>query len=327
MIIPLIDLSALEYWLDGVEKYYYPSPVNVSLKPNFEFSINGEIASWIAKDYNLLFPVQFMVPKNKKRRTTSKYKLFAYRKTFPKGSFVRLNDRRDLEVYVACPELCFVYAVNNFELSVAVKIGCLLCAMFVLEYSGDEIHQRQRTPVTSVKKITDFIERAKGLKGIEKSKYAVQFVTDNCNSIQEVNLAVIKKLPVSKGGYGLKEFLANGKIALKQNAATFLGRNSCMCDFVWKKEKIVVEYESDMFHLDSRQHTYDKRRSTAIVLSGFKIINITKYDTKSISNLDSKMFALRHALKMKKRTKEFEKFFDIRRKVFKTVFFYDFLGH
>lgn len=320
MIIPIVGLSALEYWLDGTNNYYCIDSERKSLAKKFEFHISKIKAMEIQKEYALSFPIEIMAPEKYVTYKTSVFKLHSYIQGLPYKSFVKLNDREnsDEEVYVASPELCFLQAANELPIYLAAKIGCMLCAKYVRD---DEMAmgQRNREPLTSVKKINQFLNNVDRAKGLKKARYAIKSVVDNCNSPMEVNLAVMGKQPISKGGYALGEFEMNGEVILKSDMASFLGRKSCKCDMVWEEEKVVVEYESNMVHLDKNQHEYDKKRSTAIINSGYKIINITSKDVALLSRSDEMFWIIRKTLKQKKEKNKFEKYEDVRFEVYKNL--------
>lgn len=54
MDIFLIGVSALEYWLNGTDKYYYLSYDKFTPGPDFEFKMTEKIAKNLAKEYGLV---------------------------------------------------------------------------------------------------------------------------------------------------------------------------------------------------------------------------------------------------------------------------------
>ncbi len=321
MITTIIGISALEYWLNGTDKYFYLSPDLRSVPQKYEFHISNNKSENLSKEYRLSFPINFMAPKNRKAKKGEKYSTFYFINGLPYKSFVKLNDRGDSddEVYVACPELCFLQAAHIFPFYLTVKIGCMLCAMYIRDDDA-AIGQRNIQPLTTVNKIKKYLDKVDKVQGIQMARRAIKYVSDNCNSPMEVNIATMGKLPISKGGYALGNFEMNGVIKLKQEEEDFLGRKTCMCDILWKKEKVVVEYESNMVHLDKEQHAYDKRRSTAIVNSGYKIINVTAKDVGILSRTDEIFWIIRRTLGIRSLHNRFKNFDDIRFDVYREVF-------
>lgn len=324
MKIPIIKYSALEYWLDGTNRYYYYRPDLHSIEKNFNFFIDATFSQNLSKEYNLSLPLDIMVPVNHMRNQSSNCHFFSWINNLPFNSFVKLKDRANgnEEIFIACPELCFVEAANLYSLPEAAIIGCLLCAQFVRDDS-EAVKQRPRDPVTSTKKISRYIKKLENFYGAKKARMAIKYVKDDCNSPMEVNLAVIASLPICKGGYALNSFVMNGAIHLVKAFATEMQRKELHCDMVWPENKLAIEYESNLTHLSKEQHEYDKKRSNAIKASGYNIIYIVKNDTSSLSRLDNTFFKIRKALGLRTLSKRFDLNTDIRLDTFRKVFKYD----
>lgn len=319
--IPIIKESALEYWLDGTERYYYLAPEMRTIEKDFDFKIDETFAKNLSKEYNLTLPLHIMVPENHRRNKKINSNLYRWIKNIPPKSFIRFKDRgnSDENIYVACPELTFFLASNLLSLAETVMIGNMLCATYVFD-NELSIKQKDREPVTSVKKIRRYLERLENVKGIKKALQAASYIVDNCYSPREVELATIAALPIRMGGYDMPLFEMNGKVVVKNEFMKGLGRKDLHCDLVWENEKIVVEYESDMTHLEKGQHRYDKKRSTALIGSGYKVIYITNSDVNSFSKIDDTFFMLRKLLHVRRNQKEFNYYLDIRYRVYNLIF-------
>ncbi|MCQ2511916.1 MAG: hypothetical protein MJ092_00795 [Lachnospiraceae bacterium] len=325
MEIFLIGVSALEYWLNGTDKYYYLSYDKITPKPNFIFKKIEKIAKNLAKEYGLSLPIQCMAAQHSCRRNNTAFRISPFINHLPESSFVRLNDRADnLNVFVACPELAFIQAARYFSLPVTVLLGCMLCAMYVCEKSYP-LGQVDRIPITNKKKILQYLKKAEGIHGIKRARRAVTYISDNCNSPMEVSLATIAALPISEGGYAMKPFQMNETIQLKKKGALLLGREECRCDMAWVDERLVVEYESNLIHIDKNQHIYDNRRLTSITSSGYCVVKITSKNVASLSNLDDIFFLIRKILGQRPLTTKFKNTEELRREVYKEVFFNDVL--
>ena len=69
-------------------------------------------------------------------------------------------------------------------------------------------------------------------------------------------------------------------------------------DMAWEPEKVAVEYDSDISHLSSAQHSKDKQRASALAASGYKVISITRNNVKNLTELDKTFKVLRKVLGM-----------------------------
>lgn len=321
MVFVFTGKSALEYWLNGTDKYDNLSLAHQGITNRFEYKIDDKSALNFAKEYGLSLPISLLAPENRERNAGENYRLYVFSKHFPYRSFVKLNDRGNAaeKVFVVCPELAFIYAAEKLPLCLAVQVGCMLCAEYVRD--DNEIYkQRNRNPITSVNKIKRYVEKAKNVRGIRKARIAIQYVSDNCNSPMEVNLATIAKLPIHKGGYGLHDFEMNAMAILKPEGANLIERKVLHCDIVWNKEKVAAEYESDLTHLDKGQFTYDKKRTTALTISGYRVINITKNNIATFSGTDDLFFLIRKSLRKRPINKQFDTYQEMRRENYLILF-------
>ena len=321
MKIPIIKYSALEYWLDGTDRYYYLIPESHTIEKNFHFKIDDENVANLAKAYNLSLPLNIMVPENKNRNGSEKALFFKWIKSIPENSFFRMKDwqNNDENIYVCCPELTFCFVASVFSLAETVLLGNMLCATYVFD-NDYNLKQRDREPVTTVRKIKRYLEKLGTVKGVRKAKIAANYIVDNCNSPREAAIAAMAALPIKHGGYGMPLFEMNGKVYVKNEYVAGLGRQVLRCDIVWTKEKVVVEYESDMTHLEKEQHRYDKRRSTALIGSGYKVIYLTNSDVNLFSKMDDTFFMIRKSLHLRRNQKEFQTYLDVRYEAYNIIF-------
>lgn len=319
--VPIIKYSALEYWLDGTDRYYYLAPDAHTIEKDFNFKIDDDFACKLAKEYNLILPLNLMVPDNYKRNHTDQCQFYKWIKNIPRNSFYRLLDRgnEDENIYVCSPELTFCIAAKMFSPAETILIGNMLCATYVFD-NNDGMKQRARQQITTSKKIKNYIDKAECFKGIKNARNAAKYIVDNCNSLREAQIATIASIPIKNGGYGMPEFEMNGEVHVRKEYSGGLGRKILKCDIVWQMEKVVVEYESNMTHLDKNQHRYDKRRSTALAGTGYKAIYITNDDINSLSKIDDTFFMIKKALHQRYSNAKFEQFIDLRYDVYNVVF-------
>ena len=115
----------------------------------------------------------------------------------------------------------------------------------------------------------------------------------------------------------------NERIVLSEAAAASLGIDSCLCDIVWNDEHAVVEYDSNLTHLDKGQHGYDKAKANALSDSGYRLVTITSSNIKSFEAMENTYEMVRNALCKRKRPKLLSKNVLRRRKVFNELFVFD----
>ena len=315
MITRIVYPSALEYWLNekGIPYRYWDAgkPAQGGEKKSGRAGITETV-----KRLNFTAPVHVAVPKGTcwKRTTAIIYHMIP--KGFPEGSFIRMAD----DVMISSPEMCFLQAACVLPLHQLVKLACNLCAIYVLD-PYEEYGQRNREPITTVSNITDYLQKAKGLKGVHLAKQAIQYAYDRANSPKEVDLVTIAALPIHDGGYGLTKMRLNYDVRLSEKGADHLGRETCCCDFVWLEKKVVLEYDSNLSHLSREQHARDKARVTALSLSGYKVISATAEDVLTYGKIEDLFRLIRHTLGERAYTSRLQEYSEKRRAVVMDIMF------
>lgn len=173
------------------------------------------------------------------------------------------------------------------------------------------MQQRSRTPITTTQKIQRYLQKAEGIRGIKTARAAIRYVIDHCNSPMEVSLAVLSRLPFSRGGYALVTPTMNKKLKLSSTSGR-IKIQKIRGDMVWEGQKVVVEYDSNLSHLQKEQHEYDKRRATAITLSGYQLVSLTAGQLATFSAVEETFIMLRHLLGMKRMSAEMKSYEEIR---------------
>lgn len=310
MAIRIVYPSAQEYWLE--EKGFPPG-----CKEWLQKEIVGResIRQTVSK---LAFknPIHLAVLRTQCRAEITNIVFHSLTKKLPQHSFVPISK----SVYISSPELCFLQAARCLPIHQLVQLGCNLCAMFVLD-PYEDYWQRKRTPITTTENIKDYLEEAKTIKGRNNARIAIKYVLDNSNSPMETNLATIAMLPWKYGGYGWKKPGLNYEVELSESGAEHLGRKTCCCDMVWLEEKVVLEYDSNLAHLTADQHMRDKKRSTALSLSGYTIISVTAQDLKNFRTIEELFLRVRKVLGMRTDLRYVEANFEKRYEVVHDIMF------
>lgn len=311
MIFPIISTSALEYYLSpislNVTSIVKSQRILCNLPLQYDLTYQTEYVKYLADDYGLSLPLQVMACNAKKRVLTNEMHCHTRPKNLPDRSFIRLDD----SLWICSPELCVTQIASAMPLVKLIRAINHLCAIYVANPNAPYL-QSSRDPLTTVQSISGFVGRAPGLKGISKTRQALRYALDRSNSPMESDFAVLFTLPISLGGYALPKPLLNRNTRLFSNVSS-LHLSSVCCDFVWPDQKIIVEYDSNLSHLDPDQHAYDKGKHNALTLSGYKVINITTKDVKDFPSVDRTFRLIRKELGLRAFSTEFEKYYSLRR--------------
>ena len=91
-----------------------------------------------------------------------------------------------------------------------------------------------------------------------------------------------------------------------------------ICD--GSKEKVIVEYDSNLTHLNKSQHSYDKNKAAALTDSGYKVIPFTAKAVNDFYSIETNFTILRRALHKRSRNNLMTLNEEKRRNVFLDLF-------
>lgn len=126
-------------------------------------------------------------------------------------------------IYMSTPEFTFLQLATVLPLKLMALAGCALCASYYLDPKTEEI--KKRDPITTVERIAEFLDGAKGVRGVNTAKNALKLVANGAESPQEVNLYLMMALPPSLGGRGIEGLKLNYLVNPKAEDAGVLDRS------------------------------------------------------------------------------------------------------
>lgn len=313
--------TALHYWLhsDGFPSEYYSlDEVSISFPSRLPENIFTLFPAYdpVIRKQPFSLPLHVMLPKASDRRSREGICFHVAPAELPPDSFVRIAG----SLYIIRPELCFLLASREMNIPELVLLANNLCSIYKPDVSAS-YEQSHRAPVTTTDRIADYLIRTKSTAGLNKALRAIRYATDRSNSPIESILAALSRLPLFLGGQAMPEFKMNQDITLSEAAAAFYGKKSCCCDLVWEPQKLIVEYDSTLTHLEKSQHQKDKKRATALMMSGYTVISVTWEQIDTPQKVDLLYSALRHHLGMPNQAYRLEKHAAIRWNTTKTLLY------
>lgn len=269
MFIPITYPSAKEFWLQND----LPDNSHVaSVRQMKSAETSREQLSRFALEHHLQEPVHLMVEDPASRYLfRDGFISHVIPRNVSKGSFVEISQ----SVFIVNPELCFLLAARHLTIPELVVFATNLCAMYRLDINS-ELGQMSRVPITSNDKIKKYLQSTKNVSGLTKARAAIKYALNNSNSPMESRIAALGMMSNYRGGYAFPAPVLNYNVKLSSAGQDLLGREYCCCDMVWPERKVVVEYDSSLVHMNQNQFFYDKRKGSALQLSGFLVINVTK---------------------------------------------------
>lgn len=173
---------------------------------------------------------------------------------------------------VCSPELCFVQTARSLGLAKTIELGYELCGTY--DISVDDL--RECAPLTSVERLTAFVEAVGAVHGKRTAVRALRYVVDGSASPRETILTMLLCLPYSLGGYGIPMPLLNYKVDLGKREQRIAGRGSLRCDLYWPDAKLAVEYEGQI-HAEPDRISKDSMRRDALISRGITVVTVTKW--------------------------------------------------
>lgn len=309
MIIPIIYPSAAWFWINndftGARRQLQPGqrqPVN--LPDYYKMNLDRKVIRQLLMKYSLPAPLKLLSPNASERRNTKLFSCSARPTKLPANGFIELDHFRisggtgedsTCRILIASPELCFLQAATRCTFYELVKLGFDLCCMYAPDETAEKHHLRRAVAVnTSL--LNGFLSHASGIYGAVEARKALKYVRDRSNSPMETRLAMMEILPFSYGGFAIDGQQLNADVILSDAAAAIFGRRRCSCDTLWPTQKVALEYDSNQYHLTADQHDWDKRKSSALAMDGYKLLTVTAHMVSSRTEIEKTFLSLRKML-------------------------------
>lgn len=180
-------------------------------------------------------------------------------------------------------------AMDMDEVDLA-QIACELCGTYGLTPWAEDSFQSDLTALTSRAELVGYAKsaRALGVRGAGKAVRALDLATDGSASPRETDLAVFFLLSRRLGGAGLGGFAVNASLEVPQRHREALdGQSEVKPDFLWTDAKLVVEYDSNAYHLTPKKKESDEARRRVLEAMGYTVMVVTNELVKDGAMLDA----------------------------------------
>lgn len=299
--------SALAFWLayrNGKPptcNYLYRMPSEVGSSASFEAI--EETLRRLAHDEAALRPIVggdqpvHVLVDGRSHHSRASGALIAHTisRSLPSRSFYRAHP----ELAVASPELCFIQAARSLDMVEAVRLGVELCSAYRTcgDCSAHDSITALSAPVTDAHSIRSYVSRYYLDPSKRVAGAAARIIPDGAAaSPMEVCLALSLILPTKCGGYQLPPPLLNHSLTLTSIAKYHTRRGSLICDLYWPERRLDVEYDSDQFHLTSKQRGLDSSRADILTRMNVNLVSVTPWQFKRAAEFDSVVKSIRAML-------------------------------
>lgn len=268
--------TALEYW-----RLHFPldselgDPARVSAAQGYAHR-KEDVLDCIQEMYRIPDrPVDVLVFSPEKRRQSQQVLCHVWGTVLPAGAFYRVG-----QMYVSSPEFVFLQMAPSLTMAQLIALGCELCGTYVLLPRGaahpgalDECPRRIAS-LTSISKLTKFVEHAERAHGRAKALRALRYVVEGSRSPMETMTYLLLCLPPKLGGYGLPKPEMNAAVPLDDETRAIARRRECQGDLCFPDYKLDLEYHGKV-HVGSANMKSDVGRELGIERMGWRVMTVT----------------------------------------------------
>lgn len=288
----ICDISAIKYWFgdrDPRRSLHLLAEV-----PSFSHAV----ASWRELPFEQLGALgiclergEFLhlaVPEQRMMRRT-KCIVTHLRACPPPGTFIRMSQ----DVYMESPASALMRCGSALSDGELAKLLYQLVGSFCLN-GGRNI---PCAPLMTMADVHRFLAGAAGVHGAKRLRGLLPYVAPGAASVRECEVSVLLFLPPRMGGRGLPIPLLNHRIE-SQSAMLDVIR---FADYLWKAYKLILEYDSDEFHVGADKIGMDAARRTQLQMEGYEVVTLTNYQLKRKAEFEDVIGRLMQAMGLKPR--------------------------
>lgn len=187
------------------------------------------------------------------------------------------------DVFAPPPEIALIQGSRGFDLPRIALKGSALCGAFAITRDG---HLTGREPLTSPGAVERLSRTHRDLAGCIAVRSAVPWMLPRGASPRELASALALALPTHHGGYGLLRPLLNQRVDVTRRGQPAAAKRYYVADLCWPAQRLILEYDSDAFHLTSSQHYYDAVKRTTLEEMGYRVITLTSRQLRSLDEMD-----------------------------------------
>lgn len=216
-------------------------------------------------------PLEAVVPKASLRSNSRLFECRVESPLLPKWAIVEIAN----DVHICHPALVLVQLSREHSVEHVASIGSELCGSY-RKAPGATAGFFPSRPLISRKLLMDCMDGLSGIKGTRNGRAVAVCTFDGARSPMESDLSVLFGSATLRGGYSLGSFEMNGLVKVPRDKAPLCTKPYYLCDFLWRRERVAVEYDSDLCHTGSGRIADDAARRNALSSLGYQVLTLTK---------------------------------------------------
>lgn len=218
-------------------------------------------------------PLELFVSSSSERRADSAVQTYVLPQSLPRGALVHLRDN----IYALSPEHYFIWKCRQLPDMIA---RLLLCDELLGRYSRPTPGETNPTctyfnePLTSKHRLMAYLDRAKGVYGVNQARDAAYWSVDNSYSPMETALASANLLPLRHDGWGYTFPQLNPMLSVPEDKRHLTHSDTFMPDVFWRLFRLDLEYDSNERHDSIAERKKDAIRKSDIETLGYRVIPV-----------------------------------------------------
>lgn len=291
----LTKTTAVNYWRDHDLDETYPwQPSGTGCLHCTESEIPWES---LDREFDPEEVIYALVNEQSLRRCTSRVKSVLWSGTLPEESARMTSDG----YAVSSPEMCFVQCADEDGFHEAVLYGLEICGTYSCKI-GRHGKRYGRRPLTDVGKLSRYVARCQGIKGVKVAKRALMHIIGWSASPMETTVIMLLCLPRAHGGYGLPFPSMNRRLDPTQANRLLTKRDCFYCDLSWPEFHLDVEYDGKDSH-DWTKRARDARRNNIIQSQGTTVFVLTWETVFRVEEFERDMQLILNKMHIRSRTR------------------------
>lgn len=213
-------------------------------------------------------PLHVLVPRAAMRRNNAGVRWHVHEGRLPKTSFSMLAPG----VFAVRPEFALLHVAQRNKLEALTWAFELAGSYRVCRDDGRGFVKAD--PLVARASLSRFARAHSGLFGSAALHRVGQYVLEGAASPMESALAMLLCLPASLGGFGLPAAELNARVDISVRSELSFMKRYYVADMCWRKQRVIVEYDSDAFHVGSSRIAEDAARRDALLHTGYDVVTV-----------------------------------------------------
>lgn len=218
-------------------------------------------------------PYHMLVKRQNDRRRSTDALRTHFMATPPAGTaFPRITRT----LYTSPPELCLLQLACELDEIELLGVAYEMCGYYTRAECGKE-SPRKLSPATDPEKIGACLSASKGIHGKKPLAKVSKNILAGSRSVKETQMALQFCLPPHLQGFALPQPRLNYVIGIPLAERPMLGASCYTADLCWPEKHLVLEYDSEAFHGESRRRA-DADRRNGLRYLGFTVVEANASD-------------------------------------------------